>query len=156
MLLPEHQLNKPELLFEKIEDEVIEIQLQKLLDTKKVNEVADYKAKPIRKNVEFDDFTKLDIRVGTVLECKKVPKAEKLLQFKIDDGLEMRTIVSGIANYYNPEELIGKQVCFVANLAPRTLKGIVSEGMILSAEDFDGRSTVVIPEKEVKAGSEVK
>jgi methionyl-tRNA synthetase len=156
LLLPEHQLNKPELLFEKIEDDVIEAQIQKLLDTKKVNEVADYKAKAIRKSVEFDDFTKLDIRVGTVLECKKVPKAEKLLQFKIDDGLKMRTIVSGIANYYNPEEWIGKQVCFVANLAPRTLKGIVSEGMILSAEDFDGRSIVVIPEKEVKAGSEVK
>ncbi|KAA6319508.1 Methionine--tRNA ligase, partial [termite gut metagenome] len=84
------------------------------------------------------------------------PKAEKLLQFKIDDGLETRTIVSGIAKYYHPEELTGKQVCFVANLAPRTLKGIVSEGMILSAEDFDGRSAVVMPEKEVKAGSEVK
>jgi methionyl-tRNA synthetase len=156
LLLPEHQLNKPELLFEKIQDEVIEIQIQKLLDTKKINETADYKAKPVRKNVEFDDFMKLDIRVGTVLECEKVPKAEKLLQFKIDDGLGIRTIVSGIANHYNPEELIGKQVCFVANLAPRTLKGIVSEGMILSAEDFDGRSTVVMPEKEVEAGSEVK
>jgi methionyl-tRNA synthetase len=156
LLLPEHQLNKPELLFEKIEDDVIEVQIQKLLDTKKVNETADYRAKPIHKSVEFDDFMKLDIRVGTVLECKKVPKAEKLLQFKIDDGLGMRIIVSGIAQYYNPEELIGKQICFVANLAPRTLKGIVSEGMILSAEDSDGRSTVVMPEKEVKAGSEVK
>ncbi|KAA6347429.1 Methionine--tRNA ligase [termite gut metagenome] len=156
LLLPEHQLNKPELLFEKIEDEVIEIQTQKLLDTKKINEAADYKTKSVRKNIELDDFIKLDIRVGTVLECKKVSKAEKLLQFKIDDGLETRTIVSGIAKYYNPEELTGKQVCFVANLAPRTLKGIVSEGMILSAEDFDGRSTVVMPEKEVKAGSEVK
>ncbi|KAA6337829.1 Methionine--tRNA ligase [termite gut metagenome] len=156
LLLPEHQLNKPELLFEKIEDDVIEIQIQKLLDTKKVNEVADYKAKPIRKSVEFDDFMKMDIRVGTVLECNKVPKAEKLLQLKIDDGLGMRTIVSGIAKFYNPEELIGKQVCFVANLTARILKGIVSEGMILSAEDFDGRSTVVMPEKEVKAGSEVK
>jgi methionyl-tRNA synthetase len=156
LLLPEHQLNKPELLFEKIEDDVIEIQIRKLLDTKKVNEATGYKAMPIRKNMEFDDFLKLDIRVGTVLECKKVPKAEKLLQFKIDDGLETRTIVSGIAKYYHPEELTGKQVCFVANLAPRTLKGIVSEGMILSAEDFDGRFTVVMPEKEVKAGSEVK
>ncbi|KAA6324548.1 Methionine--tRNA ligase, partial [termite gut metagenome] len=156
LLPPEHQLNKPELLFEKIEDNVIEAQIQKLLDTKKVNEASGYKAKPVRENIEFDDFLKLDIRVGTVLECKKVPKADKLLQFKIDDGLETRTIVSGIAKYYNPEELIGKQVCFVANLAPRTLKGIASEGMILSAEDYDGNLAVVMPEKKVKAGSEVK
>jgi methionyl-tRNA synthetase len=156
-LLPsEHQLNKPELLFEKIEDNVVEAQVQKLLDTKKINEAAEYKAKPVRENIEFDDFLKLDIRVGTVLECKKVPKADKLLQFKIEDGLETRTIVSGIAKYYNPEELIGKQVCFVANLAPRALKGIASEGMILSAEDYDGNLAVVMPEKKVKAGSEVK
>ncbi|KAA6331970.1 Methionine--tRNA ligase [termite gut metagenome] len=156
LLPPEHQLNKPELLFEKIEDDVIEAQIQKLLDTKKVNEASGYKAKPVRENIEFDDFMKPDIRVGTVLECKKVPKADKLLQLKIDDGLETRTIVSGIAKYYNPEELIGKQVCFVANLAPRTLKGIVSEGMILSAEDYDGSLALVMPEKKVKVGSEVK
>ncbi|KAA6310899.1 Methionine--tRNA ligase, partial [termite gut metagenome] len=129
LLPPEQQLNKPELLFEKIEDNVIEEQIQKLLDTKKVNEASEYKAKPVCGNIEFDDFMKLDIRVGTVLECKKVPKADKLLQFKIDDGLKTRTIVSGIAKCYNPEELTGKQICFVANLAPRTLKGIVSEGM---------------------------
>ena len=104
----------------------------------------------------FDDFMKLDIRVGTVLECQKVPKADKLLQFKIADGLENRTIVSGIAQHYNPEELVGKQVCFIANLAPRKLKGIVSEGMILSAENFDGSLSVVTTMKEVKAGSEVK
>ncbi|KAA6321151.1 hypothetical protein EZS27_029163, partial [termite gut metagenome] len=156
LLPPEHQLNTPELLFEKIEDNVIEVQIQKLLDTKKVNEASEYKAKPVRANVEFDDFMKLDIRVGTVLECRKIPKADKLLQFKIDDGLEARTIVSGIAQYYNPEELTGKQVCFVANLAPRALKGIVSEGMILSAEDYDGNLAVVMPEKKMKAGSEVK
>ena len=125
-----HQLNKPELLFEKIEDATIAAQVQKLLDTKKANEEANYKANPIRPNIEFDDFTKLDIRVGTILECQKVPKADKLLQFKIDDGLETRTIVSGIAKHYQPEELVGKQVCFIANLAPRKLKGIVSEGMI--------------------------
>lgn len=113
-LLPAgHQLNKPELLFEKIEDATIEAQVQKLLDTKKANEEANYKAKPIRANIEFDDFMKLDIRVGTVLECQKVPKADKLLQFKIDDGLETRTIVSGIAQHYKPEELVGKQVCFI-------------------------------------------
>ena len=151
-----HQLNQPELLFEKMEDATIEAQVQRLLDTKKANEEANYKAKPIRANIEFDDFTKLDIRVGTVLECQKVPKADKLLQFKIEDGLETRTIVSGIAQYYKPEELVGKQVCFIANLAPRKLKGIVSEGMILSAENSDGSLAVVMPGKEVKPGSEVK
>ena len=151
-----HQLNKPELLFEKIEDATIEAQVQKLLDTKKANEEANYKANPIRPNIEFDDFTKLDIRVGTILECQKVPKADKLLQFKIDDGLETRTIVSGIAKHYQPEELAGKQVCFIANLAPRKLKGIVSEGMILSAENNDGSLAVIMPGREVKPGSEVK
>lgn len=135
---------------------MIEAQVQKLLDTKKANEEASYKAKPVRENIEFDDFAKLDIRVGTILECTKVPKADKLLQFRIDDGLEKRTIVSGIAQHYAPEELIGKQVCFIANLAPRKLKGIVSEGMILSAENFDGKLAVITPEKEVKPGSEVK
>lgn len=156
LLAARHQLNKPELLFEKIEDSVIEAQVQRLLDTKKANEEANYKPKPIRENIEFDDFMKLDIRVGTVLECQKVPKADKLLQFKIDDGLETRTIVSGIAQHYKPEELVGKQVCFIANLAPRKLKGIVSEGMILSAENNDGSLAVVMPGREVKPGSEVK
>lgn len=174
-LLPAgHALNKAELLFEKIDDEVIEAQVRKLQDTKKANEAggesapdvsgktpdpghhADYKAKPIGENIAFDDFTKLDIRVGTVLECQKAPKADKLLQFRIDDGLETRTIVSGIAQYYKPEELVGKQVCFIANLAPRKLKGIVSEGMILSAENYDGNLAVIMPEKTVKPGSEVK
>ena len=156
-LLPAgHQLGKAELLFEKIDDSVIEAQVQKLLATKKANEEANYQAKPIRENINFDDFTKLDIRVGTVLECTKVPKADKLLQFRIDDGLEKRTIVSGIAQHYKPEELVGKQVCFIANLAPRKLKGIVSEGMILSAENWDGSLAVITPEKAVKPGSEVK
>ena len=151
-----HELGKPELLFEKMEDDVIQAQVDKLLATKKANEEANYQAKPIRENIAFDDFLKLDIRVGTVLECTKVPKADKLLQFRIDDGLEKRTIVSGIAQHYKPEELVGKQVCFIANLAPRKLKGIVSEGMILSAENFDGKLAVITPEKEVKPGSEVK
>lgn len=151
-----HQLNPSELLFEKIEDEVIEAQVQKLLDTKKANEEANYKANPIREDVAFDDFTKLDIRVGTVLECTKVPKADKLLQFKIEDGLENRTIVSGIAQHYKPEDLIGKQVCFIANFAPRKLKGILSEGMILSAENADGSLSIITPEKLVRPGSEVK
>lgn len=156
-LLPEgHALGKAELLFEVIDDSVIEKQVQKLLDTKKANEEASYKAKPIRENVVFDDFLKMDIRVGKVLECIKVPKADKLLQFKIEDGLEGRTIVSGIAQFYQPEDLVGKNVCFIANLAPRKIKGIVSEGMILSAENADGSLAVVMPEREVKPGSEVK
>ncbi|HXK75455.1 MAG TPA: methionine--tRNA ligase [Bacteroidaceae bacterium] len=156
-LLPAgHKINKPSLLFEKIEDETIEAQVQKLLDTKRANEEANYRAKEIRSNIEFDDFMKLDVRVGTVLECNKVPKANKLLQFLIDDGLEKRTIVSGIAQHYKPEELVGKQVCFVANLAPRELKGVVSEGMILSAENADGSLAVITPDREVKPGSEVK
>jgi methionyl-tRNA synthetase len=148
-----HQLNQPELLFEKIEDAAIEAQIQKLLDTKKANEEANYKAEPIKENIPFEDFEKLDIRVGTVLECTKVPKADKLLCFKIADGLENRTIVSGIAKYYKPEELVGKQVCFIANLAPRKLKGIESQGMILSAVNHDGSLSVITPEKEVKPGS---
>ncbi len=156
-LLPEgHQLNQPELLFEKIEDSVIEAQIQKLLNTRKANEQEVHQANPVRENIEFDDFLKLDIRVGTVLECCKVPKANKLLRFLIDDGLEKRTIVSGIAQHYVPEELVGKQVCFIANLAPRKLRGIVSQGMILSAENSDGTLALVVPQKEVKPGSEVK
>ena len=156
-LLPAgHKLGKAELLFEKIDDEVIERQVQKLLDAKHANEVAEHHAAPIREAVAFDDFTRLDIRVGRVTECTKVPKADKLLQFKIDDGLGGRTIVSGIAKHYAPEELVGRQVCFVANLEPRRIKGITSEGMILSAEGADGRLAVISPEKEVEPGSAVK
>ena len=150
-----HRLAKPELLFGKIEDDVIEAQVQKLLDTKKANEEANYKAKPIRENIAFEDFQKLDIRVGTVLECTKVPKADKLLCFKIADGLENRTIVSGISKFYKPEELVGKQVCFIANLAPRKLKGIESQGMILSALNYDESLSVITVDREVKPGSEV-
>ena len=150
-----HRLAKPELLFEKIEDDVIEAQVQKLLDTKKANEEANYKAKPIRENIAFEDFQKLDIRVGTVLECTKVHKADKLLCFKIADGLENRTIVSGISKFYKPEELVGKQVCFIANLAPRKLKGIESQGMILSALNYDESLSVITVDREVKPGSEV-
>lgn len=156
LLAEGHQLQKAELLFEKIEDAAIEAQVQKLLDTKKANEMAERKAAPIADTIEFTDFEKLDIRVGTVLECQKVPKADKLLQFKIDDGLGGRTIVSGIAKHYAPEDLVGKQVCFIANLAPRKLKGIESQGMILSAEDADGRLVVVGPTGAVMPGSQVK
>ena len=151
------ELGKPELLFEKIDDSVIEAQVNKLLETKKANELKNHKAAPVRENVPFDDFMKLDIRVGKVLDCQKVPKADKLLQFRIDDGLGGRTIVSGIAKHYKPEDLIGKNVCFVANLEPRKLKGIESQGMILSAEDADGRLIVITPAAdEIAPGSEVK
>ena len=151
-----HELGTSELLFEKIEDAAIDKQVQKLLDTKKENETAGYKAKPVRDTITYDDFAKLDIRTGIVVECTKVPKADKLLLLKIDDGLGGRTIVSGIAQHYKPEELVGKQICFIANLAPRQLKGVTSEGMILSAEDADGKLVIVIPEASVKPGSEVK
>jgi methionyl-tRNA synthetase len=154
-----HKLGKAELLFEKIEDEAIEAQVNKLLATKKANEEAEAKAQPatpILPNIEFPDFEKLDIRVGTVLECQKVPKADKLLQFKIDDGLGGRTILSGIAQYYNPEDLVGKQVCFIANLAPRKIRGIESQGMILSALNADGTLAVTTVEKPVNPGSEVR
>lgn len=156
-LLPEgHTLGESALLFEKIEDEVIEKQIQKLLDTKKANEASEHKAKPIKETIQFDTFEKLDIRVGTVLECEKVPKTDKLLRFLLDDGLKKRTILSGIAAYYpNPEELIGKQVCFIANLEPRKMRGLLSEGMILSAENADGSLTLVAPTKNVLPGSQV-
>ncbi len=151
------QLGTPELLFEKIEDTTIEAQVQKLLDTKKANETAAWKANPVKPNVNFEDFQKMDIRVGAVLDCQKVPKADKLLQFRIADGLEERTILSGIAAYYpNPEELIGTQVCFIANFEPRKLRGIFSEGMILSAEDADGKLVLIQPKINVTNGVEVK
>ena len=150
------QLKKPELLFEKIEDDVIEAQIQKLLDTKKSNELTAWKPDAIKENVSFDEFMKMDIRVGTVLDCQKVPKADKLLQFRIDDGLKGRTILSGIAEYYpNPSDLIGKQVLFIANFPPRKLRGVDSEGMILSAENPDGSLTVVQPGVPLSNGSKV-
>ncbi|MBO5249457.1 MAG: methionine--tRNA ligase [Muribaculaceae bacterium] len=145
-----------QLLFEKIEDEAIEAQKQRLERIKKENQVKNFKAEPQLPNVEFDTFMKADLRVGTVLECKKVPKADKLLQFLIDDGMGTRTIVSGIAKYYNPEDLVGKQVCFIANLAPRKLKGIESQGMILSAENADGSLVVMGPTAPVVPGAQVK
>ncbi|MDR0686263.1 MAG: methionine--tRNA ligase [Dysgonamonadaceae bacterium] len=151
-----HTLNQPELLFEKIEDETIEHQIRKLLNTKKINDTKISTAKPIKEDIDFDAFSRLDIRVGKVIACDKVPKADKLLQLHIDDGLGGRTILSGIAAYYRPEELVGKNVCFVANLAPRTIRGIVSEGMILSAEKSDGRLAVITPSLNVEPGSSVK
>ena len=152
-----HQLGEPALLFDKIEDSAIDAQMQRLEDIKKLNEAAAYKANPIKPTIAFEDFEKLDIRVGKVLECENVPKMKKLLKFKIADGLENRTIISGIAQHYKPEELVGKQVLFIANLAPRQFKnGLVSEGMILSAENYDGTLAVTSLLKEVAPGSEVK
>lgn len=151
-----HRLADPELLFEKIEDEVIEKQLQKLEDTKRANAATAYKSKPIKQTIDFSDFEKLDIRVGHIKHCERVKKANKLLKFTIDDGSGTdRIIVSGIAKYYEPADLIGKDVCFIANLAPRKLMGIESQGMILSAEDFDGTLSVTRIDREVKPGSQI-
>lgn len=155
-LLPEgHVLGTPALLFEKIEDSVVEAQVQKLLDTKKANEAANFKAAPVKETIPFEQFEGLDIRVGKVIECEKVKKSKKLLKFLIADGAENRTIVSGIAQYYDPEQLIGKQVCYIANLAPRTINGIESQGMILSAVNFDDSLSVVTVDREVANGSQV-
>lgn len=154
-LLPTgRKLPKPSLLFSKIEDEVIQAQMEKLQNTIKANMEAEYHTAPIKETVSFDDFQKVDIRVGTVLACERVPKMKKLLKFTIADGLENRTIISGIAQWYEPEQLVGKQVLFVANLAPREFKnGLVSEGMILSAENWDGNISLATTAKEVKPGS---
>jgi methionyl-tRNA synthetase len=150
------QLGEPELLFEKIEDKVVEAQLKKLADTKKANEEASYQAAPVKPEVSFDDFEKLDIRVGHIINCEKVKKSKKLLKFAIDDGSGVeRTILSGIAAYYEPEQLIGKDVLFVANFAPRKMMGIESQGMILSAVNFDGNLTVTSLLGKVKPGSQV-
>ncbi len=156
LLKPGHQLGTPALLFEKIEDDAINAQLQKLEDTKKANEAASYVAAPIKENVDFDTFEKLDIRVGHIKDCQKVKKSKKLLQFTIDDGSGVdRTILSGIAAYYEPEQLIGKDVLFVANFAPRKMMGIESQGMILSAVNFDGTLNVTSVLGNVKPGSQV-
>ena len=150
------QLAKPELLFDKIDDEAIEAQLHKLEETKMANKAASYKAEPIKKDVPFEDFEKLDIRVGHIIKCEKVKKSKKLLQFTIDDGSGVeRTILSGIAAYYEPEQLTGKDVLFVANFAPRKMMGIESQGMILSAVNFDGSLSVTTTMGEVKPGSQV-
>ena len=156
LLKPGHQLGTPALLFEKIEDDAINAQLQKLEDTKKANEAASYVAAPVKENVDFETFEKMDIRVGHIKDCQKVKKSKKLLQFTIDDGSDKdRTILSGIAAYYEPEQLIGKDVLFVANFAPRKMMGIESQGMILSAVNFDGTLNVTSVLGNVKPGSQV-
>lgn len=149
-------LEQPELLFDKIEDAAIEAQVNRLLETKRQNELNVWKPAPYKEKVSFEDFQKVDIRVGKVLECKKVPKADKLLEFLIDDGERKRTIVSGIAQSYpEPEKLVGMQVCFIANFEPRKLRGVLSEGMILSAADKDGKLVLVTPGREVTNGVNV-
>ncbi len=150
-----HQINKAELLFEKIEDAVVEAQVQKLLDTKKMNELEGKAVPELKEEIVFDDFMKLDIRVGTILEAEPIKKSKKLLKFLIDDGMEKRTILSGIAEYYKPEEMVGQQVTFIANLAPRKMMGVMSEGMILMAEDKDGSLALMQPNKQVWNGAGV-
>ena len=155
LILDGIEIGKPELLFEKIEDNVVDAQVQKLIDAREKNLLESWQPEAVKETVEFPAFEKMDIRVGKVLECEKVPKADKLLKFKIDDGMGGRTIVSGIAKFYKPEDLVGKEVCFIANFAPRKLKGVESQGMILSAQDADGRLVVIGPQGEVRPGSSV-
>ncbi|WP_423129583.1 methionine--tRNA ligase [Gaoshiqia sp. Z1-71] len=156
LLAAGHLTKQPELLFEKIEDAMIERQIQKLQNTKKANEAAQVTAKPAKENCSFDDFMKMDIRTGTILEAEAVPKTKKLLKLKIDTGMDKRTVVSGIAEYYQPEDIIGQQVSILVNLEPRELRGIMSQGMILMAEDADGSLKFVSPAGKVKNGSEIK
>ncbi len=156
LLTSGHMLGEPFLLFEKIEDEDIEKQLKRLADTKVANEKNSFKASPAKSDISYDEFSTMDIRVGTVLEAAKVPKTDKLMKLLIDTGIDKRTIVSGIAAYFTPEELVGKQVCVLVNLAPRKLKGIDSQGMILLAEDADGKLVFVTPDQAVMNGVVVK
>ncbi len=156
LMVAGHKINEPELLFEKIEDSVIEFQVNKLQATKKANEVAAAKAAPQKENCSYDEFQKMDIRVGTIIEAEKVAKTKKLLKLKIDTGIDQRTVVSGIAEFYEPEAIIGQQVCILVNLEPRELKGIMSQGMILMAQDADGALKFVSPANATKNGSEVK
>ena len=158
-----HQIAEAELLFDKIEDEEIEKQIQKLMDSKAVNEIAnlsadrqDIKVDPPKENITYDEFSKMDIRVGTILEAERVPKTDKLLKLKIDTGIDQRTVVSGIAVDHKPEEIIGKQVSILVNLVPRTIKGIESKGMILMAEDANGKLRFVIPGEKTSNGSGIK
>jgi len=151
-----HQVKKPELLFEKIDDKVIDAQLQKLMTIKKFNEMKEANINPSKVSISFDDFGKMDIRTATVLEAEKVPKTKKLLKLKVDTGIDVRTIVSGIAEYYEPEKLVGRQICILVNLEPKKLRGILSQGMILCSENSDGTLSIVAPDQKMNNGSEVK
>lgn len=147
-----HELGEAGLLFEKIEDATIQAQIDKLLATKKANEMASVKAVPAKENIQYEDFMKMDIRVGKIIAAEKVAKTKKLMKLTVDTGIDERTIVSGIAEHYTPEEVIGRQVSVLVNLEPKPLKGIVSQGMILMAENADGTLSFVSPDKEVKPG----
>jgi methionyl-tRNA synthetase len=155
LLDPSHQIGKVELLFAKVEDKEIQIQLDKLEATKVANEQENKVLEPQKDIIEFDDFTKLDIRIGTVIEAVKVPKTKKLLQLKVDVGLDVRTIVSGIAESFNPEDIIGKQVSVLVNLAPRKIRGVESQGMILMTDTQDGKLAFIEPERDVENGESV-
>jgi methionyl-tRNA synthetase len=154
-LKPGHTINEPSLLFEKIEDEAIEFQINKLMKTKEENKKANVVLKPGKEHISYDDFVKLDIRTATILEAEKVPKTDKLLKLKLDTGIDIRTVVSGIAEHYKPEDIIGKQVQVLVNLQPRTLKGIESQGMILTAETPEGKLCFMLPEHKIENGSTI-
>jgi len=156
LLLPGHQTNSPELLFEKIEDEAIEKQLRKLAEARKNNEQKNSTLAPQKPPVSFDEFSKTDLRTVTILEAEKVPKTKKLMKLLVDTGLDKRTVVSGIAEFYQPEDLVGKQVCMIVNLEPRDIKGIRSHGMLLLAEQPDGKLVFITPEKNIENGLEIK
>jgi methionyl-tRNA synthetase len=147
-----HQINEAFLLFSKIEDEAIEAQIEKLENSKKTNKMTNPEAVAAKDEISFDDFTKIDLRVATILEAEKVEKADKLLKFKVDTGVDVRTVVSGVAEHFSPEELIGKQVMILLNLAPRKIRGIESQGMFLLTEKPDGKLTFVTPDDSVKNG----
>ena len=151
-----HQINKAELLFSKIENEEIQAQIDKLQATKEVNNQNNFKIESVKESINFDDFTKIDIRTATITEAEKVPKTKKLLKLTVDTGIDQRTVVSGIAEYFKPEEIIGKQVSILLNLEARKLKGIESQGMILMTEDADGSLHFIQPDKAVPNGSEIK
>jgi len=151
-----HQINKPSLLFEKIEDETIELQLKKLADTKKANQLANREVAPQKENISFDDFCNMDIRVGTIIEAEKVAKTKKLLKITVDTGVDKRTVVSGIAESFSPEEIIGQQVSILLNLEPRKIKGIESQGMILMTEDSEGKLVFITPKEKVLSGTEIR
>lgn len=155
LLNVETALSEPQLLFEQIDDKQIEAQINKLQETKKANEIAQAETEPQKENITYDDFAKLDIRVGTILSAEKVAKTKKLLKLTIDTGIDQRTIVSGIAEHYAPEDIVGRQVSVVVNLAPKVLKGIESRGMILMAENADGSLSFVSPDKQIKNGGTI-
>ncbi len=154
LLIPGHRINKASHLFQKIDDKLIEKQVQKLIDTRQT--LTDKIVAPAKDVINFEDFSQLDIRTGTILEAEKIPKTKKLIKLLIDTGIDQRTVVSGIAEYYKAEEIIGKQVSILVNLAPRKLKGIESQGMILMAEDTEGKLVFVSPEENIQNGSEIK